>query len=135
MTHIVGTVCDGCGDLKSTRKLAFNTEDQFPPATWYSICEWVDDGVAGHIEFHACSVDCLKGVSSYIKDLRKQHKKAEHKAEKDDLKDIDAYCVMCKDKYKMVDAFIRVSDSGRRMAAGKCERCGGKVNRILGKVQ
>lgn len=45
----------------------------------------------------------------------------------------DAYCVYCKDKTEFTGK-IRVSDSGRRMATGKCPRCGQKVNRILGKA-
>lgn len=48
--------------------------------------------------------------------------------------DIYAYCVKCKDKRTMVDGFIKVADSGRRMADGKCELCGTKVSRILGKT-
>lgn len=43
----------------------------------------------------------------------------------------DAYCVHCKVKVEF-EGQIKVSDSGRRMAYGKCPRCGGKVNRILG---
>jgi hypothetical protein len=34
---------------------------------------------------------------------------------------------------EQVDYQIKVSDSGRRMAQGKCPRCTTKVNRILGK--
>ncbi len=34
----------------------------------------------------------------------------------------------------MVEGVIKVSDSGRRMAVGKCLACGTKVNRILGKT-
>jgi len=48
--------------------------------------------------------------------------------------DIDSYCVKCKDKRTMVEGVIKVSDSGRRMAVGKCLACGTKVNRILGKT-
>lgn len=44
----------------------------------------------------------------------------------------DAYCVKCKEKREMVGE-IRTSDSGRRMATGKCGVCGTKMNRILGK--
>lgn len=44
----------------------------------------------------------------------------------------DAYCVKCKDKVTF-EGQIKVSDSGRRMAFGKCPQCGTKVNRILGK--
>ena len=45
----------------------------------------------------------------------------------------DAYCVKCKDK-KNFEGKVLVSDSGRRMAQGKCGDCGTKLNRILGKV-
>jgi hypothetical protein len=48
--------------------------------------------------------------------------------------EIDAYCVKCKDKRTMVEGLIKTSDSGRRMAVGKCLACGTKVNRILGRL-
>jgi hypothetical protein len=48
--------------------------------------------------------------------------------------EIVAYCVKCKDKRTMVEGVIKTSDSGRRMAVGKCLACGTKVNRILGRV-
>ena len=48
--------------------------------------------------------------------------------------EIDAYCVKCKDKRTMVEGLIKTSDSGRRMAVGKCLACGTKVNRILGRT-
>lgn len=44
-----------------------------------------------------------------------------------------AYCVKCKEKRDFVGP-IKVSDSGRRMAMGKCDECGTKLNRILGKI-
>ena len=44
----------------------------------------------------------------------------------------DAYCVYCKDKITF-EGQVKTSDSGRRMAMGKCPNCGTKVNRILGK--
>lgn len=44
----------------------------------------------------------------------------------------EAYCVKCKDKTTF-EGEIKVSNSGRRMAQGKCPRCSGRVNRILGK--
>lgn len=47
----------------------------------------------------------------------------------------DVYCVVCRDKRTMLNGFIRVSDSGRRMAQGTCDVCGEKVNRILGKQE
>lgn len=43
-----------------------------------------------------------------------------------------AYCVKCKENVEF-NGIIRTSDSGRRMAQGKCHKCGTKVNRILGK--
>lgn len=43
----------------------------------------------------------------------------------------EAYCVKCKDKVTF-EGQILVSDSGRRMAQGKCPQCSGRVNRILG---
>lgn len=45
----------------------------------------------------------------------------------------DAYCVKCKEKRDFIGK-IKTSDSGRRMAMGKCNECGNKLNRILGKV-
>lgn len=44
----------------------------------------------------------------------------------------DAYCVHCKDKITF-EGQVKTSDSGRRMAMGKCPQCGTRVNRILGK--
>lgn len=46
---------------------------------------------------------------------------------------IPTFCVKCKDKKIMKDAVIKKSDSGRRLAVGKCPDCGGRVNRILGR--
>jgi NAD-dependent SIR2 family protein deacetylase len=45
----------------------------------------------------------------------------------------DAYCVGCKDKVEF-EGTIKTSDSGRRMAQGVCNKCGSKLNRILGKA-
>jgi hypothetical protein len=44
-----------------------------------------------------------------------------------------AYCVICKVNVNF-DGFVRVSDSGRKMAQGTCDNCGTKVNRILGEA-
>jgi hypothetical protein len=44
-----------------------------------------------------------------------------------------AYCIDCKENVDF-EGFVRVSDSGRRMAQGICDECGTKVNRILGKA-
>lgn len=134
MTRIIGMACDGCGKVKSSSYTSFKTEDQFPPANWYSVCQWVEDGVADNAEFHACSLDCLKGVAKYINALRKEIKKLEKRESKDELSNLDAYCIMCKDKHLMINGVIRVSDSGRRMATGNCDTCGGRVNRILGRA-
>ena len=46
----------------------------------------------------------------------------------------DAYCVKCKEK-RDFEGMVHISDSGRRMAKGKCPVCGTTVNRILGKAQ
>lgn len=46
----------------------------------------------------------------------------------------DAYCVKCKEK-RDFEGEVHTSDSGRRMAKGKCPVCGTTVNRILGKAQ
>ena len=45
----------------------------------------------------------------------------------------EAYCVKCKEK-RQFEGTVNVSDSGRRMAKGKCPTCGTTVNRILGKA-
>ena len=45
-----------------------------------------------------------------------------------------AYCVKCKEPREF-EGRIKTSDSGRRMAMGKCDECGTKLNRILGKAQ
>jgi len=45
----------------------------------------------------------------------------------------EAYCVKCKEK-RQFEGTVNVSDSGRRMAKGKCPVCNTTVNRILGKA-
>ena len=45
----------------------------------------------------------------------------------------NAYCVKCKDIRDFVGT-IKTADSGRRMAQGKCDKCGTRLNRILGKA-
>lgn len=45
----------------------------------------------------------------------------------------DAYCVKCKEN-RNFEGVIKISDSGRRMAQGKCPICNTKLNRILGKA-
>lgn len=46
----------------------------------------------------------------------------------------DSWCVKCKEKVYF-DGIVKISDSGRRMAQGKCPQCSTKVMRILGKEQ
>ena len=45
----------------------------------------------------------------------------------------NGYCVKCKEK-RDFEGEVEVSDSGRRMAKGKCPVCGTTMNRILGKA-
>jgi hypothetical protein len=45
----------------------------------------------------------------------------------------NGYCVKCKDK-RDFEGEVHVSESGRRMAKGKCPVCGTTMNRILGKA-
>jgi Domain of unknown function (DUF5679) len=45
----------------------------------------------------------------------------------------NGYCVKCKDK-RDFEGEVSVSESGRRMAKGKCPVCGTTMNRILGKA-
>ena len=45
----------------------------------------------------------------------------------------NGYCVKCKEK-RDFEGEVSVSDSGRRMAKGKCPVCGTTMNRILGKA-
>lgn len=44
-----------------------------------------------------------------------------------------AYCITCKYE-RQFKGWVRISDSGRRMAQGYCPVCNTKVNRILGKA-
>jgi hypothetical protein len=54
--------------------------------------------------------------------------------EEDDVADTyNGYCVKCREK-RDFDGEVSVSDSGRRMAKGKCPVCGTTMNRILGKA-
>jgi hypothetical protein len=43
------------------------------------------------------------------------------------------YCSYCKETVEFL-GFVKVSDSGRRMAQGMCPVCCNKVNRILGRT-
>ena len=45
----------------------------------------------------------------------------------------NGYCVKCKDK-RDFEGQVVTTDSGRRMAKGKCPVCGTTMNRILGKA-
>ncbi|HEY0559470.1 MAG: uncharacterized protein JWM48_1214 [Mycobacterium sp.] len=45
----------------------------------------------------------------------------------------EGYCVKCREK-RTFDGEVNVSESGRRMAKGKCPVCGTTVTRILGKA-
>ena len=54
--------------------------------------------------------------------------------EEDDVADTyNGYCVKCREK-RDFEGEVSVSDSGRRMAKGKCPVCGTTMNRILGKA-
>ena len=56
------------------------------------------------------------------------------KDEEDDVAETyNGYCVKCREKRDFEGA-VSVSDSGRRMAKGKCPVCGTTMNRILGKA-
>jgi len=43
------------------------------------------------------------------------------------------FCVQCKEKH-IFDGDIIETDSGRRIAKGKCPNCNGSMNRILGRA-
>ena len=43
------------------------------------------------------------------------------------------YCVRCKGKKEMLEVGVVVAKNGRRMAKGKCNKCGCKMCRILKK--
>ncbi len=54
--------------------------------------------------------------------------------EEDDVAETyNGYCVKCREK-RDFEGEVSVSDSGRRMAKGKCPVCGTTMNRILGKA-
>jgi hypothetical protein len=54
--------------------------------------------------------------------------------EEDDVAETyNGYCVKCKAK-RDFEGEVAVSESGRRMAKGKCPVCGTTMNRILGKA-
>ena len=43
------------------------------------------------------------------------------------------FCVQCKEKH-IFDGDIIETDSGRRIAKGKCPKCNGSMSRILGRA-
>lgn len=47
---------------------------------------------------------------------------------------IECYCIKCKTKVRSYDFVVKVSESERKMAMGKCPTCGTKVNKIIGKA-
>jgi hypothetical protein len=48
------------------------------------------------------------------------------------MKELNAYCINCKE-VKVTLAFqLKTTDSGRGMAFGHCPACGGNIQRILG---
>lgn len=50
-----------------------------------------------------------------------------------DTQTYNGYCVKCREK-RDFEGTVNVTDSGRRMAKGKCPVCGTTMNRILGKA-
>ena len=47
--------------------------------------------------------------------------------------DINAYCVKCREVVVSDRWIVKIQDSGRRLAQGKCPVCDTKVIRILGR--
>ena len=45
----------------------------------------------------------------------------------------DGYCVRCKEKREMLEVGVVKSKNGRRMAKGKCIKCGCKMCKFLKK--
>ena len=93
------------------------------------------DDMAVHLEYHRINRD--KSVAEYRESKPRNpagvHTRNFSRSSSAERKEMDAYCVQCKEKVQTDDYIIKVSDSGRRMAQGKCPRCGTKINRILGK--
>lgn len=46
----------------------------------------------------------------------------------------DSFCAKCRGRRPMQNAWIKVSDYGRRVAQGDCPDCGTKMYRIFGRV-
>jgi hypothetical protein len=45
--------------------------------------------------------------------------------------DFEGYCVKCREKRTITGGEVVKTESGRRMARGKCPECGTTVNRFL----
>ena len=104
-----------------------------PIKKWQSI---VLNTVAWVIGIKGEDVWCMTLTKGAIDEYKKE-KELEAPKPRVSKKDVykgDAYCVKCKDK-KYFTGVIKTSDSGRRMAQGKCSDCGTSLNRILGKAQ
>lgn len=46
----------------------------------------------------------------------------------------DGYCVACRET-RDFEGYVKIADSGRRMAMGMCHVCGTYINRILGESE
>jgi hypothetical protein len=49
--------------------------------------------------------------------------------------DFEGYCVKCREKRSITGGEVVKTESGRRMARGKCPVCGTTVNRFLPKEE
>lgn len=47
---------------------------------------------------------------------------------------MQAYCVKCRTKRRMLDRRLEVSRAGREVAKGTCPVCGTRMCRLLGRV-
>lgn len=47
--------------------------------------------------------------------------------------DFEGYCVKCREKQQIKGGNVVVNEKGRRMAKGKCPKCGTNVTRFLPK--
>jgi hypothetical protein len=47
--------------------------------------------------------------------------------------DFQGYCVKCREKHEVKGAEVVTTKNGRRMAKGKCPKCGTTVTRFLPK--
>lgn len=48
-----------------------------------------------------------------------------------DLGENDAYCTTCRETVKVSDVEISFTDSGRKIAKGRCTKCKTKTKRLL----